>query len=118
MIRRHRRINSAAPVAPLPAHTVRLLRGEEELQAAVERAKAFERRGSDEYQRRVGTYDRLLSYAHEHAASVTALKSINAPGEGRKSSSGTDGDNVHGSFSAAKAEILMSGRASPGCSPS
>jgi hypothetical protein len=40
--------------------TVRLLKGPEELQAAVERARAFERRRVDEYQRRVGAYDRFF----------------------------------------------------------
>jgi hypothetical protein len=41
-------------------HSVRLLKDPEELQAAVERAQAFERRRVDEYQRRVGAYDRFL----------------------------------------------------------
>jgi len=72
MIRRYRKIVSAAPIEPLRVHTVRLLNGEKELQAAVERARAFERRGSNDYQRRVGTYDRLLNGVHDHPANVAA----------------------------------------------
>jgi len=40
--------------------TVRLL-GPDELQAAVERAREFERRRANEYQRRIGSYDRFLN---------------------------------------------------------
>jgi hypothetical protein len=48
MIRRYRKHAAASPIAPLPALTVRLLFNEEGRQAAVERARAFERRVSDE----------------------------------------------------------------------
>jgi hypothetical protein len=40
---------------------VRLLQDPEELQEAVERARGFERRGANEYQRRIGNYDRFLN---------------------------------------------------------
>jgi hypothetical protein len=50
--------------------TVRLLQDPEELQEAVERASGFERRGANEYQRRVGTYDRLLGDGEGQLANV------------------------------------------------
>lgn len=56
----HRHNTLEIPVPPSRVASVRLLHGQEELQAAVERARAFERRQADEYQRRVGTYDRFL----------------------------------------------------------
>jgi hypothetical protein len=37
-----------------------VLQGPEELHAAVERAREYERRGIHEYQRRLGDYDRFL----------------------------------------------------------
>jgi hypothetical protein len=50
-----------SPIVSPRVQTVRLLKGPEELQAAVERARAFERRRVDEYQRRVGAYDRFFT---------------------------------------------------------
>src|ERR1700722_1846100 len=61
MFHRHRIDVSASSTVPTPMRSVRLLQGEDELQAAVERARAFERRGVDERQRRMGTYDRFLN---------------------------------------------------------
>ena len=46
-------------VDPPRVRTVRLLQTDEELQSAIDRARAFERR--DNYVRRVGTYDRYLN---------------------------------------------------------
>jgi hypothetical protein len=43
------------------------------LRAAVEGARAFERRGSDEYQRRVGAYDRLLDNAPGRLATIVGI---------------------------------------------
>jgi hypothetical protein len=42
------------PIVHPQVRTVRLLQGDEELQAALERASAFERRGIDDSQRRIG----------------------------------------------------------------
>jgi hypothetical protein len=95
MIRRHdRNAPVARQVAPLRVHTVRLLNGDEELQAAVERARAFERRGSDECQRRVGTYDRLLSCAgRDQPPNVALLDSlVNAPAKEPECGVGSDVD--------------------------
>jgi hypothetical protein len=55
--------------------SVRLLQGPEELQAAVERAREFERRRVDEYQRRVGAYDRFLNTADDQPANVVPIES-------------------------------------------
>jgi hypothetical protein len=97
MIRRHHRnAPDARQVAPPRVHTVRLLYGDEELQAAVERARAFERRGSDEYQRRVGTYDRLLGCAgRDQPPNVVSLDSLtNAPTEEPECRAGSDVDDA------------------------
>jgi len=58
-----------SPIVSPRVQTVRLLKGPEELQAAVERARAFERRRVDEYQRRVGAYDRFFT-AEESAPTI------------------------------------------------
>jgi hypothetical protein len=55
--------------------TVRLLEGDEELQAAVERAKAFERRGMDQGQQRVMNYERYLRERPEDLANVVHIDS-------------------------------------------
>ena len=65
--------NKKAPDSPIVSprvQTVRLLTGPEELQAAVERARAFERRRVDEYQRRVGAYDRFFATDEDKPAIV------------------------------------------------
>jgi hypothetical protein len=49
------------------------LQSDEELQAAVERARAFERRHADDHQRRVGAYDRFLSQGGVQLASVVPM---------------------------------------------
>jgi hypothetical protein len=76
MIHRYRKSIHAETIAPVQVRTVRLLYGDEELQAAVERARAFERRVSDEYQRRVGTYDRLLNDAPGRPGNILTLESL------------------------------------------
>ena len=48
---------------PLQARTVRVLHSNEELQSALERARAFERR--DEYPGRLGTHDRFVKLLAE-----------------------------------------------------
>jgi len=53
--------------------SVRLLENDEELQAAVERAKAFERRTANHHQRRVGSYDRFLSEGNGRLPKVVTL---------------------------------------------
>jgi hypothetical protein len=68
-----RRNSKILPVEPPRVHTVRLLQSDEELRAAVERARASERRGSDEYQRRVGAYDRLLDNAPGVLATIVGI---------------------------------------------
>jgi hypothetical protein len=57
----HRRDEVAGPnIVPPQFQTVRLLQTDEELQSAIDRARAFERK--DEYERRVGeAFDRLLA---------------------------------------------------------
>ncbi|GEM_PF-5036150 len=40
--------------------TVRVLRNDEELREAVQRAREFERRGLEEFRHRLGSYDRFL----------------------------------------------------------
>lgn len=60
MFYHHRDALPLLDIDPPRVKSVRLLRNDEELQAAVERARAFERR--DNYrQRRVDAYDRFLS---------------------------------------------------------
>ncbi len=63
------------PIASPRAHTVRVLNDPQELQAAVERAQAFERRQVDEYQRRVGAYDRFLSATEAKSAVAIPIES-------------------------------------------
>jgi hypothetical protein len=64
-----------SPIVSPRVHTVRLLTGPEELQAAVERARAFERRRVDEYQRRVGAYDRFFTATDDKPAIVVPAES-------------------------------------------
>lgn len=59
MFRRHQQQHPGTP-EDLSPPTVRLLRSDEELRSALERAREFERRGIEECRRRVGLYDRLL----------------------------------------------------------
>jgi hypothetical protein len=66
MFHHHHRDTPDSPVEPSRRATVRLLQGPEELQAAVERAREFERRRANEYQRRIGSYDRFLSQDAGH----------------------------------------------------
>jgi hypothetical protein len=70
--------NKKAPDSPIVSprvQTVRLLTGPEELQAAVERARTFERRRVDEYQRRVGAYDRFFTADEVKPAIVVQTES-------------------------------------------
>lgn len=64
---------------PPRVRTVRLLHNDEELQAAVERARAFERR--DDYrQRRARAYDRFLSPEEGGPADVAPITPIDKRG--------------------------------------
>ncbi len=75
MFHHHSKEPSDSPIVSPPVHTVRLLKDPEELQAAVERAQAFERRRVDEYQRRVGAYDRFLTASETTSAVVVPIES-------------------------------------------
>jgi hypothetical protein len=68
-------------IVPPRVNTVRLLRTHEELQAAVERARAFERRGVDAGHRRVGAYDRFLDEGRgEDLDNVLPMESLRGSG--------------------------------------
>jgi hypothetical protein len=54
---------------------VRLLQNDEELQAAVERTRAFERRGVDRGQQRVVNYDRYMRAGRGELANVVQMDS-------------------------------------------
>jgi hypothetical protein len=75
MFHHHRKDAPVPPVESQRVTSVRLLQGHEELQAAVERAREFERRRADEYQRRVGTYDRFLHVEEGAPAVVVPIDS-------------------------------------------
>jgi hypothetical protein len=71
---RHHRYSLPVPSIVYPqGRSVRLLQNDEELQAAVERARAFERRTADHHQRRVGSYDRFLSDGSGRLSAVAVL---------------------------------------------
>jgi hypothetical protein len=72
IFRRGRRLPNQ-PVTPHQMRTVRLLESDAELQAAVERAREFERRGVDAGQRRVGSYDRVLGSGPDNLATVVPI---------------------------------------------
>jgi hypothetical protein len=78
MFRRHRDV--AALTTELPLHSVRVLRDDDELRAALERAREFERRSLAEYERRVGLYDRALTDPHGTPAAVHPIASERAAG--------------------------------------
>jgi hypothetical protein len=71
---RHDKDGSYPPIASPPVRTVRLLRGDEELQEAIDRARAYERRGFDEYKRRMGTYD-LMTKGRTYPVNVLSMES-------------------------------------------
>jgi hypothetical protein len=75
MFRHHGRKPSDSPIVSPRVRTVRVLKDPQELQDAVERARAFERRTVDEYQRRVGAYDRFLSASEGTSAVVVPIDS-------------------------------------------
>jgi hypothetical protein len=75
MFHHHSKKPADSPIASPRVHAVRLLSDPQELQAAVERAQAFERRRVDEYQRRVGAYDRFLSASDGKSAVVIPIES-------------------------------------------
>jgi len=80
MFHHHNKKPSVSPIASPRVRTVRLLKDPEELHAAVERAQAFERSRVDEYQRRVGAYDRFLTAPSGSSAVVMPIdSSINLP---------------------------------------
>jgi hypothetical protein len=70
----HSKESTDSPIVSPPVHSVRLLKNPEELQAAVERAQAFERRRADDYQRRVGAYDRFLATTVTKSAVVVPIE--------------------------------------------
>lgn len=59
VFRHYRDVVPVPKIDPPRVRTVLVLQSNEELQSAIERARAFERR--DEYERRVGAYDRYLN---------------------------------------------------------
>jgi hypothetical protein len=65
---------SHSPIASPPMKTVRLLHSDTELQEALERAQGFERRGFDEYKRRMGAYDRFLTRGQGRPDNVLPLE--------------------------------------------
>jgi hypothetical protein len=78
MIHRRCQDTPVPPIASPRVRTVRLLEDPAELHAAVARAREFERRVFDEYQRRVGSYDRYLRPGENPAAEVVAIASPSA----------------------------------------
>jgi len=78
MFHHHRKKILDPPIMHSRVETVRLLQSREELQTAVERARAFERRGAYEYGRRIGSYDRLLS-DDDDLADVVPIESSAQP---------------------------------------
>jgi hypothetical protein len=79
MFHRHHAADVSA-VAPPRVRTVRLLETDEDLRAAVERAKAFERRGFDESRRRSLSYERYLRERPDGLADVVHIDSGAAAG--------------------------------------
>jgi hypothetical protein len=73
MFHHHSKKLPESPIVSPRVRTVRLLNDPAELQAAVERAQAFERRRVDEYQRRVGAYDRFLRASDGTSAVVVPI---------------------------------------------
>ena len=75
MFHRRHKDTPGPPIVSSRVRTVRLLQDPEELQEAVERARGFERRGANEYQRRIGSYDRFLNHGEDHPANVVSIDS-------------------------------------------
>ena len=75
MFHHHYKETPGPPIESSRVGSVRLLQGHEELQAAVERARDFERRAVDEYQRRVGSYDRFLNQGEGDSVNVVPIDS-------------------------------------------
>ena len=73
MFHRHRQVTPGSPISAPRVRTVRVLQSDEELQAAVERAREFERRGVSAGQRRVGSYDRVLGAQTDTLATVLPI---------------------------------------------
>jgi hypothetical protein len=73
MFHRHRQVTPGSPISAPRASSVRVLQSDAELQAAVERAREFERRGIDAGQRRVGSYDRVLGAQPDGLATVLPI---------------------------------------------
>jgi hypothetical protein len=72
----HHQEEASGRPAEAPAVTsVRVLQNGDELQAAVERAREFERRRFAESERRVGSYDRYLHEAGDQPSNVVAIDS-------------------------------------------
>jgi hypothetical protein len=96
MFHHHRNDTPDPPIVHPQVRTVRLLQGDEELQAAVERASAFERRGIDDSQRRIGTYDRLLGDGEGQLANVVLIGALRGdPAQEREHVADTsDADNA------------------------
>lgn len=75
MFHHHHKDSPVEPVESPPVTSVRVLQEGEELQAAVERAREFERRRFAESQRRVGSYDRYLEGTATPPSNVVAIDS-------------------------------------------
>lgn len=75
MFHHHHKDTPGPPVEAPPVTSVRVLQSGEELHAAVERAREFERRRFAESERRVGSYDRYLHEAVAPPSNVVAIDS-------------------------------------------
>jgi hypothetical protein len=84
MFHRHRRDAAERAITSPLVHTVRLLKSDEELQAAVERARKFESRGIDQSQRRVVNYERYLRGNRDDLAQIVGLEFSRTPPEERQ----------------------------------
>ena len=72
---RHDKEGSRSPITAPTIRTVRVLQSDAELLEALERAKGFERRGFDEYKRRMGAYDRFLTKGQGRPDNVLPIES-------------------------------------------
>lgn len=81
MFRHHRDAVPGPNIVHPQVRTVRLLQSDEDLQAAIERSRAFERRTADDHQRRPGSYDLFVIEGRGRLAKVVPMApgSISAP---------------------------------------
>ena len=75
MFRRHHTESAGMSSTPARVRTVRLLADDDELLAAVERARAFERRVINGQRRQNGSYDRPIRDVESDSANAVAVES-------------------------------------------